>query len=72
MKLTFSECKVYATSIGHRSNHLETDGLYLQTVFTGTRAQCHAYVRRLAKHGRPTHFLTVSALDLYSASKKFL
>ena len=30
---------------------------YLQNIFSGTRAECNAFVKRRALQGLPTHFL---------------
>lgn len=44
---------------------------YLQTMHTGTRAECNDFVKRRAANGQPTHFLVVSSLDRTAATKKF-
>ena len=44
---------------------------YLQTLFSGTRAECNAFVKRRDMQGLPTHFLVVSSLERTPATKKF-
>lgn len=44
---------------------------YLQTLFSGTRAECNAFVKRRDTQGLPTHFLEVSSLERTPATKKF-
>lgn len=44
---------------------------YLQNIFSGTRAECNAFVKQRALQGQPTHFLAVSSLDRTAATKKF-
>ena len=44
---------------------------YLQTLFSGTRAECNAFVNQRAANGQPTHFLTVSSLERTAATQKF-
>ena len=66
------ECSVYATCRGSPTQYPRTDGLYLQAVFTGTRAQCLAYVEMRTRNNLPTHFLNVSSLGFDRACSKFL
>lgn len=56
---------VYARCFGGKEQ-------YLQKPFSGTRYECEKYVRTLAKHGRPTHFLFVSSLDMDAAERRYL
>lgn len=44
---------------------------YLQTLFSGTRAECNDFVNQRVAQGLPTHFLVVSALERTPATKKF-
>lgn len=55
---------VYAKSTAGRRH-------YLQTLFSGTRAECNDFVKQRATNGQPTHFLEVSSLERTVATKKF-
>lgn len=44
---------------------------YLQTMFSGTRKECNAFVEARAKNGQGTHYLSVSSLDRRAATRKF-
>lgn len=55
---------VYAKSTAGRRH-------YLETLFSGTRAECNAFVKKRNENGQPTHFIEVSSLDRRAATRKF-
>lgn len=61
-----NDCHVYAICKGSGPDQ------YLQREFTGTRAQCNAFIAEKVRQGRPTHFNEVSSLDWDAAARKFL
>jgi len=70
--MSATECYVYAVCHGSPTRYPRTDGLYLQTMFAGSRSQCKAYIVNRARNNLPTHFLHTSSLSTDRATSKFL
>lgn len=43
---------------------------YLEQVYQGTRSECRSTLSRMARSGRPTHFLIISSLPKRDATRR--